>query len=114
MFKEILSLPNLMRQASEVTIRMQQINDELRGSRVSGMAGGGMVQVDANGLGEILRVKIDPILQDREMIEDLIPAAVNDAVQKARDLHMEKMRSSASQLDVPGLQEILGKVTGGS
>src|SRR6185436_9175454 len=114
MFKEMLNLPSLLRQASEITSRMHVVTEQLRGKRVMGSAGGGMVEVEANGLGEILRVKIDPVLQDREMVEDLIPAAVNQAIQRARELHMEEMKSSASDLDIPGLSDAIGKITGGS
>jgi DNA-binding protein YbaB len=74
-----------------------------------------MVQVEVNGLGEVLRVKIDPALwqrQDHEMVEDLLPAAINQAFSKARDLHMELAASAAKDFSVPGLEEALSKMMG--
>ena len=65
-----------------------------------------MVQVEVNGLGEVLRVQIDPELVargDREMIEDLLPAAVNPAVEKANQLRLEAIQSMAKDLNLPGL-----------
>ena len=66
---------------------MQAMQDELKTKRATGSAGGGLVEVEVNGLGEVLAVRIDPSLvekRDREMIEDLLPAAFNAAQQKAK------------------------------
>lgn len=74
-----------------------------------------MVEVEVNGIGDVLRVKIDPALMeegDREMIEDLIPAAVNQAQAKAKQLHQEAMQSMANGLNLPGLNEALAQFTG--
>ena len=85
MFKGLGNLANigaLMKQAQEMGGRMQAIQDELKTKRATGAAGGGLVEVDVNGLGEVLAVRIDPSLVekgDREMIEDLLPAAFNAA-----------------------------------
>jgi DNA-binding YbaB/EbfC family protein len=90
--------------------KLQSVNEELKGKRVAGSAGGGLIEVEANGLGEILRVRIDPKLveqQDREMIEDLLPAAVNQAVAKSRQLHADAVKSMTSGMDIPGLGEAL-------
>ncbi len=72
-----------------------------------------MVEIEANGLGEILKAKIDPALferGDREMIEDLLPAAINQAREKAAELHGELMRSLGAGLNVPGLNEALSQL----
>ena len=64
---------------------MQALGEELKTKRATGSAGGGLVEVEVNGLGEVLAVRIDPTLvekQDREMIEDLLPAAFNAAAAK--------------------------------
>ena len=85
MLKGLSNLANigsLMKQAQEVGGRMQAMQDELRAKRATGSVGGGLVEVDVNGLAEVLAVRIDPTLvekQDREMIEDLLPAAFNAA-----------------------------------
>ena len=79
-----------------------------------GKTGGGMVEVEVNGLGEVLRLTIDPQLVERgerEMIEDLVPAAVNQALAKAKQLHVEAMQSMTRDLDVPGLNEAIAQLT---
>jgi DNA-binding YbaB/EbfC family protein len=104
-----------MNQARQMSGKMQGIQQELKTQRVVGTAGGGMVEVEANGLGEILRLKIDPVLVakgDREMIEDLVPAAVNQASARAKQLHTEAMQSLAEGMDLPGLNDALAKITG--
>jgi DNA-binding YbaB/EbfC family protein len=97
--------------------RIQEIREQLKGQRVRGASGGGMVEVEANGLSEILRVTIDADLvagNEREMIEDLIPAAVNQAIGKARQLHADAVRSLTAGIELPGLEEALAQVTGTS
>ena len=72
-------------------------------------------EIVANGLGEILRVTIDADLvarNEREMIEDLLPAATNQALQKAKELHAEEVRSLTSGIQLPGLEEALSQMTG--
>jgi DNA-binding YbaB/EbfC family protein len=114
--KGLGNLAGLMKQAQEIGGRMQGMSDELRGRRATGSAGGGMVEVEANGLGELLACRIDPSLierRDRGMIEDLVLAAVNQALTKAKELHAEQMRSLTGGLQLPGLDEALAKLTGG-
>ena len=114
MFKGLGNFASLMRQAQEMGGKMQEINEELKSKRVTGNAGGGMIEVEVNGHGEVLRVKIDPTLQDIEMIESLLPAAVNDAAGKARELHGELMQGVTGDLNLAGLDEALAKFTGGN
>ena len=90
---------------------MQQITAELKTKKVTGSAGGGLVEVDANGLGEAMAVRIDPSLiekQDRELLEDLLPAAFNSAQAKPKELHAESMQSLAGGMNIPGLSDALG------
>ncbi|WP_428308287.1 YbaB/EbfC family nucleoid-associated protein [Lacipirellula sp.] len=114
MFKglgNLANLPGLIKQAQEMGSKMQQLTAELKTKRVTGSAGGGLVEVDANGLGEALAVRIDPSLfakQDRELLEDLLPAAINAAQQKAKELHAESMQSLAGGMNIPGLSDALG------
>ena len=110
------NIGNLVRQAKEMGGRMQEMNAQLKAKRVTGTAGGGMVQVEANGLGEVLRMEIDPQLierQERDMIEDLVPAAVNQALRNAREAHAELMKSMTDGLNVPGvdIDQMLAKLT---
>ena len=119
MFKGLGNLGNLgalLKQAQEMGTRMQEINDQMRARRVTGHAGGGMIEVEVNGLGEIVRLQIDPQLvehREREMIEDLIPAAVNDAQAKAKQLHAEAMQELTEGVNIPGLSDAMSKFTGG-
>jgi len=109
----LANIGSLMKQAQEMGGRMQAMQDELRAKRASGSAGGGLIEVDVNGLAEVLAVRIDPTLvekQDREMIEDLLPAAFNAAQQKARQLHAEAMQAIAGGISIPGLQEALSQL----
>ena len=115
MLKGLANLGNLLRQAQQMGGRMQEIAERLKARRVHGSAGGGMVQVEANGLGEILRVTIDADLvarNEREMIEDLVPAAVNQALRNAKELHAEAVRSLTAGIQLPGLEEALSQMTG--
>lgn len=107
----LASLPGIMKQAQEMGGKLQQINDELKKEKVTGSAGAGMVEVDANGLGEVLAVRIEPSLvekQDREMIEDLLPAAINSARQKAQERHAQMMQELTGGLNIPGLGDAIG------
>ena len=115
MFKQLGNLASLMKQAQQVSGRMQELNGQLRTQRVEGLAGGGMIRVEADGLGMVLRVRIAPALMqggDQEMIEDLLPAAINDAQAKAKQLHAEAMRSLTADMNLPGLNEALDQMAG--
>jgi hypothetical protein len=115
MFKGLGNLASLVQQAQQMGGKIQEVTEQLKGKRVTGSAGGGMVQVEANGLGEVLKVTIDLALEsDREMIEDLLPGAINQAATKAKELHVELMQSVTGDLDVPGLNEALSQFTGGN
>ncbi len=112
----LANLGSLLRQAQQMGGRLQQIGEELKSRRVEGTAGGGMVTVEANGAGEVLNCRIDPSLVasgDRELIEDLLPAAVNQAISKAKQMHAEAMKSMAEGLDLPGMNTILSQLSGG-
>ena len=114
MFKGISNIASLMKTAQQMGDQLKEIKESLRGSRVTGSAGAGMVEIEANGLGEILKVKIDPTLierGDREMIEDLLPAAINQAREKAAQLHRDSMQSLGAGLNMPGLSEALSQIT---
>lgn len=114
MFKKLANLASLMRQAQEVGSKMQAVNDTLRTQRAVGSAGGGLVEVEVNGLGEVLQVNMDRQLLERgefEMIESLLPAAVNQAVARAKDLHAQAVQSALGDMELPGLDEALSQIT---
>lgn len=116
MFKGLGDLANIggiLKQAQEMGGKMQQLAEELKTKRVVGSAGAGLVEVEANGLGEALAVRIDPSLmekQDRELLEDLLPAAFNSAQEKAKQLHAEQMQALTGGLNIPGISEALGQL----
>ena len=100
-------LGNLMKQAQQMQEQMQrqikEAQEELAAMEVTGEAGGGMVQVVMTGRHDVRRVSIDPALMgdDREMLEYLIAAAVNDAVQRVESTTQEKMSGLTSGLNLP-------------
>jgi DNA-binding YbaB/EbfC family protein len=95
---------DIMKQAQKMKAEMDRIQAEVATKTVEGSAGGGMVTVVANGKGELLSTKIDPeVLQseDREMLQDLVTAAGNDALRKARELLSQEVAKLAGGLGLP-------------
>jgi DNA-binding YbaB/EbfC family protein len=117
-FKGLGNLANigaLMKQAQEMGGKMQAIQEELKTKKVTGAAGGGLVEVDVNGLSEVIAVRIDPSLiekNEREMIEDLLPAAFNAAQTKAKQMHAEALQSLTGGLPMGGFADILSQLPG--
>lgn len=93
-------MANLMKQAQQVQKKLAEAQEKLGDIRVEGTAGGGMVTVTANGKQEILEVKIEPevLEDDPEILEDLIVAAVNQALTKAGEAAQEKMNEATGGL----------------
>ena len=115
MFKELANLGSLLRHAQEISGRMQGLTDELRSRRAIGSAGGGLVEIEVNGLVEVLRCHIDPKLlsqSDQELLEDLVATAVNQAVAKAKELHAETVRSLTGGINLPVLEQAMAKFMG--
>ena len=113
MFKGLGNLANVMKQAQEMGGKIEELSEQLKNQRVVGSAGSGLVEVEANGLGEVLAVRIDPMLmekQDRELMEDLLPAAFNSAKEKAAQLHAQQMQELTGGLNLPGISEALSKL----
>ena len=95
-----LNIAAMMKQAQMMQSRMQEVQDEVGQKTVEASAGGGMVNVTANGKGEILSIKLDPkAVQDGdiEMLEDLVLAAVNEAHRRAEEM----MKSALSKIAGP-------------
>jgi DNA-binding YbaB/EbfC family protein len=107
----------LLKQAQQLGGQMGQITEEMRKRRVTGTAGGGMVEIEVNGLIEALRCHIDAKLMtenDRELVEDLVVAAINQAVAKGKQMHAETVRNLTGGLPLPGIfQDVLEKLGGG-
>ena len=96
-------LGDLMKQAQAMQERMQKVQEEMAALEVSGESGAGLVKVTMNGRHEVRRVNIDASLlgEDKEVLEDLVAAACNDAVRKVTAEQQEKMSSKASGLGLP-------------
>jgi DNA-binding YbaB/EbfC family protein len=94
---------NMMKQAQMLQANMQKAQAEIAGMEVTGESGGGMVKVTMNGKHEAKRVQIDPAvpLDDREMLEDLVAAAINDAAQRVESATQEKMSGVMGGMSLP-------------
>jgi nucleoid-associated protein EbfC len=104
-FKGLANIGALIKQAQQLGGQMGQLTEEMRRRRVTGSAGGGMVEIEVNGLMEVLGCKIDPQLfaqNDRELLEDLVMAAVNQAISKGKEMHAESLRELTGGLPLPG------------
>ena len=100
------NLGKLMKQAQEMQQKMAKLQEELAGKEVEATSGGGMVRVKMNGQQEVLSVQIDPQVfadGDKEMLEDLMTAAFNEARRMALDLAKEEMSKLTGGLPIPGI-----------
>ncbi len=99
-------LGDLMKQAQKMQAKMMALQEELAEKTVEATAGGGMVTVVVNGKQEVLSLKIDPEVVDRqeiEMLQDLIIAAVNEAIRRAQQMCTEEMKKLTGGMAIPGL-----------
>ena len=94
---------NLMKQAQQLQASVQKAQEEIAAMEVVGESGGGMVKVTINGRHEARRVSIDPSvpLDDREMVEDLVAAAINDAVHRLEATTQERMAGLMGGMNLP-------------
>jgi DNA-binding YbaB/EbfC family protein len=96
-------LGNLMKQAQEMQASMQRAQEELASLEVTGESGGGLVKVTMTGKHEVKRVVIDDSLvgEDKDMLEDLVAAAINDAVHKVESTTQERLAGLTGGLNLP-------------
>lgn len=94
---------NLMKQAQEMQEKMQRVQEEVARAEVTGEAGAGMIKITMNGRHDVSKVEIDPSVmqEDKELLEDLLAAAVNDAVRKVEAGSRAKMEEVTSGLNLP-------------
>ena len=96
------NIAQLMQQAQKMQENMQRAQEELAGLEVTGSAGGGMVSVTLTGRMECRKVRIDPsVITDAEMTEDLVAAAINDAVNKVNTEAQSRMSAATAGMPVP-------------
>lgn len=96
-------LGDLMKQAQEMQGKMQQMQEELASAEVTGESGAGLVKVVMTGRHDIRSVNIDPSLmsEDKEILEDLLAAAVNDAVRRVEGANKDKMGAMTAGMGIP-------------
>jgi nucleoid-associated protein EbfC len=96
----------MMKQAQKLQSKMLEMQEELGNRTVTVQVGGGMVEVVANGRQEILSMRIDPEVvtpDDTEMLQDLVMAAVNDALNRSREMVSDEMAKLTGGMKIPGL-----------
>ncbi|MFM2007283.1 MAG: hypothetical protein RLZZ09_2938 [Pseudomonadota bacterium] len=96
-------LAGLMQQAQKMQENLKQVQDEIAAAQIQGESGAGLVRISMNGKRQVQKVVIDDSLlnEDRDMLEDLIAAAFNDAVNKVSALKQEKMAGLTGGIDLP-------------
>jgi DNA-binding YbaB/EbfC family protein len=97
------ALGNLMKQAQQMQESLQKAQEEIANTEVTGESGGGMVTVVMNGRHDVRRVTIDPSLMqdDKDMVEDLLAAAVNDAVHKVEAMTRDRLSGLTAGMNLP-------------
>ena len=101
-----MNMGDLMKQAQQFQERLTTVQNELAGRQVNGSAGAGMVTATLNGKGKLLALSIEPQLvqpENTQMVQDLVVAAVNDGLHKARELGKTEMARLTGGLQIPGL-----------
>ena len=100
------NMGNLMKQAQEMQERLGKIQEEAETKTVDASAGGGMVTITANGGMKITKIVIDPEVlksEDPEMLQDLLVAATNEALRKAKELMAEEVKGLTGGIGIPGM-----------
>lgn len=101
-----MDMQQMMQQARQFQQRLEQIQKDLATKRVTASAGGGMVSVTMNGVGEVVSLVMEKQIIDpaeQEMLQDLVVAAVNSATVKVKELAKNEMRQLTGGLSIPGL-----------
>ncbi|MBW1635764.1 MAG: YbaB/EbfC family nucleoid-associated protein [Deltaproteobacteria bacterium] len=101
-----MDISNIMEQARGMQEKMAKIQEDLARKTITGSSGGGMVLVTVNGQGDVISIAIEPAVIDPaeiEMLQDLIVAATNDGIRKARELGKQEMGKLTGGLNIPGL-----------
>lgn len=104
--KGIPNMGQIMKQAQQFQSKMAKLQEELNRRTIEASAGGGMVTVMANGAQEILSIRIDPEVvdpDDVEMLQDLVMAAVNDALSRAKEMVNQEMGQLTKGMNIPGM-----------
>ncbi|HID01797.1 MAG TPA: YbaB/EbfC family nucleoid-associated protein [Desulfobacterales bacterium] len=104
-----MDMNSIMQQAQQMQSKMATIQEELKTKTATGTAGGGMVTVTANGKMEIISVEIEKDIisvDEKEMLQDLITAACNDALRKVAAISKEEMAKLTGGMNIPGVSNL--------
>ena len=105
-----MDINSIMQQAKSMQEKMAKIQEDLSKKTLTGSAGGGMVEVTVNGQGEVLAVSIEKVVIDpseTEMLQDLIVAATNDAIRRAKELSQQELGQLTGGMNIPGLTNMM-------
>ena len=106
MARQFGNMGNMMKQAQKLQADMERLQEELGSQTVEGTAGGGMVKAVVTGKQEVVSIEIEKEVvdpEDVEMLQDLVTAAVNEALRKSRDMMTEQMSKLTGGMNIPGL-----------
>ena len=112
MFGNPMQILSMLGNMGKIRERITESAEKLKSQRLTGSAGGGLVTVEVNGMGEVLSCRIDPSLMDgdREMLEELIVSAMADGVRRARETQHGLIADAAQEMGIPGVSEILNRL----
>jgi DNA-binding YbaB/EbfC family protein len=99
-------LGNILKQAQQMHAKISQLQEEMAEKTIEASSGGGMVNIVMNGKQQVLTIRIDPEVvnrEDIEMLQDLIVAAVNEGIRKSQEMMAEEMKKITGGLSIPGL-----------
>lgn len=102
----MFNIQEMLKQAQDLQSKIRSVQESLADKTVTGTSGGDMVRVEVNGALEVVGIKIDKTVfesGDQEMVEDLVAAAVNDALAKARQLMMDEMSKLTGGMNIAGM-----------
>jgi len=112
-FKNLSGLTQLMMNAGSLTDRIKEMRDSLASQTATGSAAEGSIHVEVSGTGEVQRLTICTTLIQTgttDQIEQLLPLALNEALGKVRQMHVDKVRELTGGVDIPGLEDALGRL----
>ena len=99
-------LGNILKQAQQMHAKISQLQEEMAEKTIEASSGGGMVNIVMNGKQQVLTIRIDPEVvnrEDIEMLQDLVVAAVNEGIRKSQEMMAEEMKKITGGLSIPGL-----------
>lgn len=104
-----MDMNSIMQQAQQMQQKIADIQEQLKTKTATGTAGGGMVTVTANGKNEILSIEIEKEIisaEEKEMLQDLVTAATNDALRKVKEISKNEMSKLTGGMNIPGVSNI--------